>query len=319
MTTNGGGNWTSVNTGLPDRWVTRVAADPYDESIAYVTFSGQRVSSPLPHVYRTNDYGSTWQSISSNLPEGPINDVIVDPMNPSVLYVGSDVGVYVSEDLGGSWAPLGTGLPITTVHDLTLHEPTRKLVAGTHGRSMFSCQLSAADTLHGVLVNALQDVDCVNASEAVAVFLLQNTGQVTDTFDVTVSGQLGWSLDPTSYSEELTAGQIDSSEIVVSVPHDAALWTVDEITFMATSRGNPFNVDEDSLAVTVYAIRGDATNDGTIDVADVILLINYLFMEGSPPEVFETADANCDTEIDVADIVLLINYLFLEGPSPCVP
>jgi hypothetical protein len=42
-------------------------------------------------------------------------------------------------------------------------------------------------------------------------------------------------------------------------------------------------------------------------------------MEGSPPEVFETGDANCDTEIDIADVVLLINYLFLEGPSPCVP
>jgi photosystem II stability/assembly factor-like uncharacterized protein len=317
VTTNGGGDWTSINTGLPDRWVTRVTVDPYADSIAYATFSGHRVSSPLPHVYRTTNYGNTWQAISSNLPEGPINDVIVDPMNPSVLYVGSDVGVYVSENLGGSWMPLGTGLPITVVHDLVLHKLTRTLVAGTHGRSMFLCQLSTADTLHGVQVTAGEDVNSVNANEVEVVFLLQNTGQVTDTFDITISDQLGWNLSPTSYWRELTAGQIDTSEIIVSVPPDVTLWTVDQITLEATSRGNPYYVDEDTLAVTVYAIRGDANADGAIDIADVVYLINYLFTNGPAPEPLEAGDANCDGLVDIADAVYLINYLFIDGPPPC--
>ncbi|MCK4223805.1 MAG: glycosyl hydrolase [candidate division Zixibacteria bacterium] len=319
MSTNGGGNWTNIDTGLPDRWVTRVATDPYDESIAYVTFSGHRVSSPLPHIYRSTNYGTSWQSISSNLPEGPINDVIADPQNPSVLYVGSDVGVYKSENLGGSWMPLGTNLPITTVHDLSLHQPTRTLVAGTHGRSMFSCQLSASDTLHGVLVAAGEDVNSVNANEVEVVFFLQNAGLVTDTFDVTISDQLGWNLDPSSYWKELNAGEIDTSEIMVSIPYDASLGTIDQIYFEATSRGNPYYVDQDALSVTVYAIRGDASNDGVIDLADVVFLINYLYKGGSAPEIFETGDANCDTVIDLADVVLLINYLFRSGPPPCAP
>jgi hypothetical protein len=319
VTTNGGGNWTQINTGLPDRWVTRVAVDPYADSIVYVTFSGHYVSSPLPHIYRSTNYGNTWQAISSNLPEGPINDVIVDPMNPSVLYVGTDVGIYSSENLGDNWMPLGTGLPITTVHDLALHEPTRTLVAGTHGRSMFLCQLSASDTLHGVQVTAGENVNTINANVVEVQFFLQNTGQVIDTFDVIVSEQLGWDLTPNSFWMELDAGQIDTSEVTVTVPHDATLWTVNEIAFEATSRGNPYYLDVDTLTIMVYALRGDANHDEVIDVADVVLLINYLFIGGPAPEILETGDANCDEGIDIADVVDLLNYLFINGPPPCEP
>ena len=317
VTTNGGGNWTSINAGLPDRWVTRVAVDPYDESIAYVTHSGHDISGTLPHIYRTTNYGSSWQSISSNLPEGPINDVIVDPMNPSVLYVGSDVGVYVTEDLGGNWAPLGTGLPVTTVHNLAFHEPTRKLVAGTHGRSMFFCQVPESDTMHGVLVEAGPDESTINASDVTVQFVLENTGLVTDTFDAIISEQHGWNLTPYSYWTELTAGEEDSVEITVSVPHDAALSMVDVITCQATSRGNSSFVDDDYLWVTVNALRGDLTNDGSIELGDVVHLVNYLYRGGPPPEIMETGDCNCDGTVDVGDVVYLVNYLFRSGPMPC--
>jgi photosystem II stability/assembly factor-like uncharacterized protein len=218
VTTNGGANWTNISAGLPDRWVTRVAVDPFAESVAYATFSGHKISESLPHIYRTTNYGSNWQSISSDLPEGPINDVIVDPQNPSALYVGSDVGVYVTYDLGGSWEPLGTGLPITTVHDLTFHEPTRKLVAGTHGRSMFSCQVAAADTIHGLDIVSGGDVNTVNAIDAEALFFLENTGLVSDTFDMSISGHIEWEISPESYWKGLNPGEIETSVVTVSVP-----------------------------------------------------------------------------------------------------
>jgi photosystem II stability/assembly factor-like uncharacterized protein len=319
VTTNGGGDWTNISAGLPDRWVTRVTADPYDESIAYSTFSGHRIGGALPHIYRTTNYGSSWQSISSNLPEGPINDVIVDPQNPSVLYVGSDVGVYVTEDLGGSWAPLGTGLPVTTVHDLAFHEPTRKLVAGTHGRSMFSCFVSESDTMHGVLVEAGPDENGINASDLTVRFVLENTGLVTDTLDAVISEQHGWDLTPSSYWTELAAGEEESLEVAVTIPYDAPLSTVDLITCQATSRGNPSFEDDDYLAVTVSAARGDANNDGTIDVGDVVYLVSYLYKAGPAPEITESGDCNCDGPIDVGDVVYLVNYLFRGGPMPCEP
>jgi len=141
VTTDGGSNWTSINSGLPDRWVTRVAVDPYDAAIAYVTFSGYRYDSPLPHVYRTANYGSTWDGISSNLPEVPINAIIVDPENTATLYIGTDYGVYYTTDTGTSWQPLGTGLPFSAVDDLVFHNGTRVLRAATHGRSFFEFDL----------------------------------------------------------------------------------------------------------------------------------------------------------------------------------
>ncbi|MBD3402177.1 hypothetical protein GF420_04725 [candidate division GN15 bacterium] len=138
----GSGNvWTRLDAGLPDRWVTRVNVDPTHEHIAYVTFSGFWDGEPQPHIFRTTDFGTTWTDIGAGLPDAPINDVIPDPEDSLRLWIGTDYGVYVTENLGATWAPLGTGLPIIPVHDLAFHPPTRKLVAGTHGRSMFSIDL----------------------------------------------------------------------------------------------------------------------------------------------------------------------------------
>lgn len=90
-----------------------------------------------PHIYRTTDFGETWTDISSNLPDAPINDVIVDPFRTQTLYVGTDVGVFRSNDLGAYWTTFGSGMPINVVTDLDYHPPTRMLVAGTYGRSIF--------------------------------------------------------------------------------------------------------------------------------------------------------------------------------------
>jgi photosystem II stability/assembly factor-like uncharacterized protein len=146
VTTDTGQSWTQIDTGLPDRWVTRVAVDPFDAAIAYVTMSGYRWAEFEPHIFSTSDYGQTWTPIQSNLPDFPINDVIVDYHDNSVLYIGTDYGVYATYDLGGSWERLGSGIPLSTpVHDLEFHIQSRELVAGTHGRSMFKTVLDCPD------------------------------------------------------------------------------------------------------------------------------------------------------------------------------
>jgi hypothetical protein len=142
VTTNSGANWNNINSGLPDRWVTRVAVDPTDAAIAYVTFSGYRYDTYLPHVFRTTNYGTNWTDISSNLPEVPINVIVIDPQNTSVLYIGTDYGVYYTTDAGTTWQALGTGLPFSAVDDLILHNGIRVLRAATHGRSFFEYDLN---------------------------------------------------------------------------------------------------------------------------------------------------------------------------------
>jgi hypothetical protein len=134
--------WTNVTATLPVRWVTRVAVDPTHHMTAYATFSGRRWDEQIGHVYRTADAGETWDDITGNLPDAPVNAIAIDPELRSVLYVGSDVGCFYTRDLGGSWEMLGDNLPAVPVYDLKLHQPTRTLVAGTHGRSMHSIDLN---------------------------------------------------------------------------------------------------------------------------------------------------------------------------------
>jgi hypothetical protein len=148
VTTNRGGAWTNVSAGLPDRWVTRVRFDPYDSRTAYATFSGYRYDTFLPHVFRTTNLGADWQDIAGNLPEAPVNVILVDPVHPNRLYVGTDVGCYFSVNSGGVWAAMGSGLPNVAVSDMQLHAPTRIARAFTHGRSMWEINLD--DLVTGV-------------------------------------------------------------------------------------------------------------------------------------------------------------------------
>ncbi len=107
VTLNGGTTWTKISTTLPTRWVTRVAVDPEDAMTAYVTLSGYRYDEYLPHVFRTTNAGISWLDISSNLPDAPVNDIIVDTDSTERLYVATDVGIFVSDSLGNIWNFLG--------------------------------------------------------------------------------------------------------------------------------------------------------------------------------------------------------------------
>ncbi len=149
VTQDGGQTWQNISGDLPKRWITRVTADPSDETTAYVTISGYRWDEFMPHVFKTEDLGQTWKDISSNLPEAPVNDIIIDPANNQILFVATDVGVYVTWNGGDEWEMLGDNLPNVVVNDLDYHLPTNKLVAATYGRSLYTYDLEQ-DTLTSV-------------------------------------------------------------------------------------------------------------------------------------------------------------------------
>lgn len=137
-----GGNWQNVSAQLPGRWVTRVAADPDDAATGYVTFSGYRYDSYIAHVYKTTDYGMSWENISGNLPEAPANDIIIDPSLDSMIYLATDFGMFYTDDNGQHWNSFGPTLPNVPIVDLTLNNETRDLVAATYGRSMYTYDLA---------------------------------------------------------------------------------------------------------------------------------------------------------------------------------
>lgn len=141
FTSNGGANWQKVSTTLPKRWITRAVADLWDKNTAYVCLSGFRHADDMAHIYKTTDKGQTWTSVSGDLPDVPVNDLILDPTDPNTFYIATDVGVFATYNGGANWEPLGMNLPNVPILDLTFHAPTRTMAAATYGRSMFKAIL----------------------------------------------------------------------------------------------------------------------------------------------------------------------------------
>ena len=144
VSTSGGGLWTNVSAGLPERWITSVRCDPFDRETAFVTVSGFRWHEPLPHVLRTDDLGQTWTPIAGNLPEAPVNDLRPHPEQPGRLFAATDLGVYETGDGGATWHRAGTGLPNVVVTHLGWDALRQQVVAGTYGRSVWALDAATA-------------------------------------------------------------------------------------------------------------------------------------------------------------------------------
>ncbi len=141
ISTDGALSWTDISDGLPDRWITRVATDPFDENTIYATVSGFRWDEPEAHVFKSTDMGENWVSISGNLPDLPVNVLSADPENEGFLFVGTDAGVFYTENGGESWTNVMFDLPNVPVTAMKIHNPTRQLIIGTFGISAYSLNL----------------------------------------------------------------------------------------------------------------------------------------------------------------------------------
>jgi hypothetical protein len=134
VTRDAGKTWTNVTPPkLPPTGVNVIDASHADAGTAYVALLSRDAH---PHIYRTRDYGTNWQEISSGLRDGEVvRTVREDPVDPALIYAGTVTGVYVSLDRGDHWQPLQLNLPATVVSDLTVHE--NDLVASTYGRGFW--------------------------------------------------------------------------------------------------------------------------------------------------------------------------------------
>lgn len=141
VTANGGTNWSKISAALPKRWITRVVADLWDKNTIYVCLSGFRHADDMAHIYKSTNLGQNWTEVAGDLPDIPVNDMILDPEDPSAWYVATDAGVFATYSGGANWEPFGINLPNVPILDLTLHAPTRTLAAATYGRSMFKTTL----------------------------------------------------------------------------------------------------------------------------------------------------------------------------------
>jgi photosystem II stability/assembly factor-like uncharacterized protein len=136
-TKDGGKTWTEILDGLPrDKWISRVVASSHDLGTLYVAQNGKRDDDFQVYLYKSTDFGDTWEDISGNIPIGPVNVIREDPVDGEILYAGTDIGVYVSRDGGDTYQVLGD-LPSTYVHDLRIHPRDNLILIATHGRGIW--------------------------------------------------------------------------------------------------------------------------------------------------------------------------------------
>jgi hypothetical protein len=187
------GGWSDLSNGsiLPRRWVTQIAVDPKTATTAYVTFSGfSGFSDNAGHVFATSNGGASWTDISGNLPNIPVNDIVVDPDVANTLYIATDIGVFMTSDNGGTWNPVNDGLPNVAVLSLKLNEASRVLRAGTHGRSAWDLFVPANLPVAGFSTAAVDfGPQFVNSSSQAQTVMLTNQGAASMTVNgISVTG-----------------------------------------------------------------------------------------------------------------------------------
>ncbi|WKW10932.1 hypothetical protein Strain138_000165 [Pseudogemmatithrix spongiicola] len=158
MTENDGGTWTELTSRVPGvpagTYVSRIEPSQFDAGRVYVTYDNHRRGDFTPYVFVSDDNGRTFRSIANNLPKGGPDFVHVireDVKNQHLLFVGTDVGAYVSGDRGATWQKFMTGLPNVPVHDLRIHPRDAELIAGTHGRSIWIVDIAPLQQMGGAL------------------------------------------------------------------------------------------------------------------------------------------------------------------------
>jgi photosystem II stability/assembly factor-like uncharacterized protein len=140
VTRNGGKTWSNVTANIPGapEWarVYQMGVSPFDPGTAYASFDAHMLGNHQAYVYRTHDYGKTWQKIVNGLPEEPVHVVREDPNHRGLLVLGCDTGLYYSTNDGDQWKKFPVEFPVAPVWDLKFQKAEHDLDVATHGRGL---------------------------------------------------------------------------------------------------------------------------------------------------------------------------------------
>ena len=138
---DGGANWSMIKTfpGVPEyTYVSDILPDKFNADVVYATFNNHKRDDFKPYVLKSTDKGRNWVSISANLPvTGPVHTIEQDPVNPGLLFLGTEFSFFVSFDGGTSWTEFNKGLPTIAVRDIAIQERENDLVLATFGRGFY--------------------------------------------------------------------------------------------------------------------------------------------------------------------------------------
>lgn len=139
--TEDGKTWVSYNKfdGIPEyTYVSDVLPSAFDENVVYAAFNNHKRDDFKPYILKSTDKGKTWKSIASNLPQnGSVWTIAEDPVNPNLLFAGTEFSIFFTIDGGEKWFKLGSGLPDIPVRDIAIQKREGDLIIATFGRSFY--------------------------------------------------------------------------------------------------------------------------------------------------------------------------------------
>ena len=141
VTRDGGKKWDNVTPkNLMPEWIqiNSIEASPHDPAKAFFAGTMYKSDDHKPYLFRTRDYGKTWEKIVRGIPDSAFTRVIrEDPNRKGLLFVGTETGLYLSMDDGGNWEQFQLNLPVVPITDLAFHKRESELVIATQGRSFW--------------------------------------------------------------------------------------------------------------------------------------------------------------------------------------
>jgi photosystem II stability/assembly factor-like uncharacterized protein len=230
-TFNMGGAWSMI-TAPGTEGITSITVHPNNPQEIWITRSGY---SATQKVYHSVDGGTSWTNLSTGLPNAPVNTCVFENGSNNLIYIGTDAGVFWRDTLTNSWQLFSTGLPFTSVTDLEIYYPTRKIRAGTFGRGIWESDLSSplsasvlpntmvAFTLYPNPSNASVQINYTSSSvEPIVISVVNMLGEIV--YSQTLSGQNdlnlklevdNWALG--SYLVQIVQGdKINKQKLVVN-------------------------------------------------------------------------------------------------------
>jgi hypothetical protein len=255
------------HTNQPGRSVAAIAVDSANPKAAFAAYSG--FSCPgvngcdgLGHVFFTNNSGASWLQVDGNLPDVPVNDIVIDPTDATdnTIYLATDSGVYASANAtaGGAtvWSVLQTGLPNSQVLALRLRNASRTLVAGTHGRGLWSLQLP---NLPGYALTELSPVSTTAGSGSFQLTVTGNGFTSQSVIDFNGAPLPTTFVSATSLTATLPATAVICGGGMPVMVSDPTLGSTNTLTFSSVGAGCDFSFGATVPASNTVSAGGTAS------------------------------------------------------------
>jgi uncharacterized repeat protein (TIGR01451 family) len=287
--------WNQVDTKtnhLPNRPVSDLAVDRSNYRIAYLAYNGYDEATPKQpgHAFATTDGGTHWKNITGNLPDVPLNSLILDPSYPNTLYAGTQVGTFVTHDGGVHWGILGTGLPNVSVWQLDLDPLHRILAAGTHGRGAYMMTDSVGDAAPALVISKVDSgVPVGPASTITYTITVKNIGNLGAT-GVTVTDPIP---DNTSFVSADNGGTFSKKAVTWSglgIPSGGSVQLTLKVSIADALKAKVSSITNDGM-------QASATGGFSVTGSPVVTPIAPAFAMSASPAT-QTGAAHSGSSVD---------------------